>query len=107
MPFSMKERETLLAIRGIGPMVLKRLEEMRLDSLAKLSRTSAPDIAAAIAARRTTLSPEEAKQLAVRAVQFKKERGRLPSISSADPWEKRMAEGAAAFVRFKDKGSYE
>ncbi len=51
MPFSMKERETLLAIRGIGPMVLKRLEEMRLDSLAKLSRTSAPDIAAAIAAQ--------------------------------------------------------
>ena len=31
--------------------------------------------------------------------------GRLPSISSTDAWEKRMAEGAAAFVRFKDGGS--
>jgi hypothetical protein len=45
--------------------------------------------------------------LAVRAVKFKKERGRLPSISSTDAWEKRMAEGAAAFVRFKDEGRYE
>lgn len=50
---------------------------------------------------------EEARQLAVRAVQFKKERRRLPSITAADAWEKRMAEGAAAFVRFKDEGRYE
>ena len=40
------------------------------------------------------------------AVCLKKERGRLPSISSMDAWEKRMAEGAAAFVRFKDEGRY-
>lgn len=72
-----------------------------------MSEESLKQVAAAIAARRTTLTPDEAKQLAVRAVQFKKERGRLPSISSADPWEKRMAEGAAAFVRFKDEGRYE
>jgi hypothetical protein len=45
--------------------------------------------------------------LAVRAVRFKKERGRLPSITAQDPWERRMAEGAAAFVRFKDQGRYE
>src|SRR3984885_6113573 len=64
-------------------------------------------VAAAIAAKRTSLTPEEAKELAVRAVRFKKERGRLPSISSLDAWEKRMAEGAAAFVRFKDDGRYE
>ena len=53
------------------------------------------------------MTPEEAKELAVRAVKFKKERGRLPSISSLDAWEKRMAEGAATFVRFKDEGRYE
>jgi hypothetical protein len=64
-------------------------------------------VQAAIAAKRTSLTPEEAKELAVRAVRFKKERGRLPSISSPDAWEKRMAEGAAAFVRFKDEGRYE
>ena len=77
------------------------------DSAKTMSEDSLKQVAAAIAARRTTLSPEDAKQLAVRAVQFKKERGRLPSISSAGPWEKRMAEGAAAFVRFKDEGRYE
>nr|WP_157085459.1 DEAD/DEAH box helicase [Methylobacterium sp. Leaf99] len=72
-----------------------------------MSEDSLKQVAAAIAAKRTALTPEEAKELAVRAVRFKKERGRLPSISSADAWEKRMAEGAAAFVRFKDEGRYE
>jgi superfamily II DNA or RNA helicase len=71
-----------------------------------MSEESLKQVAAAIAAKRTILTPEEAKDLAVRAVRFKKERGRLPSISSTDAWEKRMAEGAAAFVRFKDEGRY-
>ncbi len=72
-----------------------------------MSEDSLKQVAAAIAAKRTSLTPEEAKELAVRAVRFKKERGRLPSISSTDAWEKRMAEGAAAFVRFKDEGRYD
>ncbi|WP_192358015.1 DEAD/DEAH box helicase [Mesorhizobium mediterraneum] len=72
-----------------------------------MSEDRLKQVAAAIAAKRTSLTLEEAKDLAVRAVKFKKERGRLPSISSADAWEKRMAEGAAAFVRFKDEGRYE
>jgi hypothetical protein len=64
-------------------------------------------VQAAIAAKRTSLSPEDAKDLAARAVKFKRERGRLPSITATDAWEKRLAEGAAAFVRFKDEGRYE
>ena len=72
-----------------------------------MSEESLKQVAATIAAKRTNLTPEEAKDLAVRAVKFKKERGRLPSISSPDAWEQRMAEGAAAFVRFKDEGRYE
>jgi superfamily II DNA or RNA helicase len=72
-----------------------------------MSEDSLKQVASAIAAKRTSLTVEEAKELAVRAVKFKKERGRLPSISSPDAWEKRMAEGAAAFVRFKDEGRYE
>jgi superfamily II DNA or RNA helicase len=72
-----------------------------------MSENSLKQVAAAIAAKRTSLTPEEAKELAVRAVRFKKERGRLPSLDSQDPWEKRMAEGAAAFVRYKDEGRYE
>ncbi|MBX9684817.1 MAG: DEAD/DEAH box helicase [Hyphomicrobium sp.] len=72
-----------------------------------MSEDSLKQVAAAIAAKRTSLTPEEAKELAVRAVKFKKERGRLPAIDSQDAWERRMAEGAAAFVRFKDEGRYE
>lgn len=72
-----------------------------------MSEESLKQVAAVISAKRTNLSPEEAKDLALRAVKFKKERGRLPSITAADPWEQRMAEGAAAFVRFKDEGRYD
>jgi dsRNA-specific ribonuclease len=72
-----------------------------------MSEDSLKQVAAAIAAKRTTLTPEEAKELAVRALKFKKERGRLPSLDAQDVWERRMAEGAAAFVRYKDEGRYE
>lgn len=72
-----------------------------------MSEESLKQVAAAIAAKRTNLTPEEAKVIAKRAVEFKRERGRLPSISSADAWEKHLAEGAAAFVRYKDEGRYE
>ena len=63
-------------------------------------------VEAAIAAKRTILTPQEARDLAVRAVRFKRENGRQPSLTAPDAWEKRMAEGAAAFVRFKDEGRY-
>lgn len=64
-------------------------------------------VAAAITAKRAGIAPEEARDLAQRAVRFKKERGRLPASNSADVWEQRMAEGAAAFVRYKDAGRYD
>jgi hypothetical protein len=72
-----------------------------------MSEESLKQVAAVISAKRTALTPEEAKELAVRAVRFKKERGRNPSITAQDAWEKRMAEGAAAFMRFKRDGRYE
>lgn len=72
-----------------------------------MNEDSLKQVAAAITAKRTNLTPEEAKELAVRAFKFKKERGRLPEMNSMDAWEKRMAEGAAAFVRFKDEGRYD
>lgn len=72
-----------------------------------MSEDSLKQVAAAIAAKRTSLAPEEAKELAVRASRFKKERGRLPSIDAQDPWERRMAEGAVAFMRFKKEGRYD
>jgi superfamily II DNA or RNA helicase len=72
-----------------------------------MSEESLKQVAAAISAKRTTLTPEEAKDLAVRAVQFKKERGRIPALDAQDAWERRMAEGASAFMRFKAEGRYE
>ncbi|MHB0770967.1 DEAD/DEAH box helicase [Bradyrhizobium sp. 1.29L] len=72
-----------------------------------MNEASLKQVAAAIAAKRTSLTPEDAKELAVRASRFKKERGRLPSIDAQDPWERRMAEGAMAFMRFKKEGRYD
>jgi len=72
-----------------------------------MSEESLRQVAAAISAKRATLTPDEAKELAVRAVQFKKERGRVPALDAQDAWERRMAEGAAAFMRFKKEGRYE
>lgn len=72
-----------------------------------MSEDSLKQVAAAISAKRTSLTPEEAKEMAIRAVQFKKERGRVPALDSQDAWERRMAEGAAAFMRFKAEGRYE
>jgi len=64
-------------------------------------------VAMTISSKRTSLSPDEARELANRAVLFKRERGRLPKGNAQDPWERLLAEGAAAFVRFKDEGRYE
>ena len=71
-----------------------------------MSESSLQQVAAIISAKRTALNPEEAQELALRALQFKRERGRAPSATAGDPWERRMAEGAAAFMRFKKDGRY-
>ena len=72
-----------------------------------MSEESLKQVAAAISAKRANLTPDEAKELAVRAVQFKRERGRVPALDSQDAWERRMAEGAAAFMRYRKEGRYE
>ena len=66
-----------------------------------MSEHSLKQVAAVIAAKRVKLDLEEARALAERAVQFKQERGRLPELTATDPWEKRMAEGVAAFARMR------
>ena len=72
-----------------------------------MSEESLKQVGAAISAKRTSLTPDEARDLAERAVQFKRERGRLPALDAQDAWERRMAEGAATFMRFKKEGRYE
>jgi hypothetical protein len=81
------------------------------EAYAILSKTMSEDrlkqVAAVISAKRTSITPEEAKVIAIRAREFKRERGRLPSVTSLDAWEKRLAEGAVAFMRFMKEGRYE
>ena len=81
------------------------------EAYAILAKTMSEDrlkqVAAVISAKRTSITPEEAKVIAIRAREFKRERGRLPSVTSQDAWEKRLAEGATAFMRFKKEGRYE
>lgn len=66
-----------------------------------MSEDSLKQVAAAISAKRISLTPEEARDLARRALKFKQERGRLPDLAASDPWERRMAEGVAFLARMK------
>ena len=66
-----------------------------------MSEKSLKQVAAVISAKKVQLTLEEARDLAQRALKFKQERGRLPSITSPDPWEKKMAEGVAFMTRMK------
>ena len=66
-----------------------------------MSEESLKQVAAVISAKKVQLTPEEARDLARRALKFKQERGRLPSITSPDAWEKRMAEGVAVLARMR------
>ena len=66
-----------------------------------MSEDSLKQVAAAISAKRISLTPEEARDLARRALKFKQERGRLPDLVASDPWERRMAEGVAFLARMK------
>jgi hypothetical protein len=66
-----------------------------------MDEKSLRQVQASIAAKKVSIPRDEALALTERARAFKQERGRLPDINSADAWEKRMAEGVAAFMRYK------
>jgi hypothetical protein len=66
-----------------------------------MDEKSLRQVQASIAAKRVNISEEDARDLARRALQFKNERGRVPDINAADPWEKQMAEGVAALARYR------
>ena len=44
MPFPPEERQALLAVKGVGPTVVVRLEQMGFESLAHLAKANALDI---------------------------------------------------------------
>ena len=68
-----------------------------------MTEKSLKAMASVISGKKSSMTIEDARDLARRAVQFKNERDRLPDIKSADPWERRMAEGIAFLVRVKSE----
>ena len=58
-------------------------------------------VQASISSKRVSIPIEEARELSKRALTFKTEYGRLPDINSSDAWERRLAEGVAAFARYR------
>ena len=55
MAFSDSERQALLAVKGVGPTVVKRFEEIGIDSLSELATYRADEIADRVASMlRTT-----------------------------------------------------
>ncbi|NAX49383.1 helix-hairpin-helix domain-containing protein [Photobacterium halotolerans] len=55
MAFSDREREVLLAVKGVGPTVIKRFEEIGINTLSDLATYQADDIAEMVASMlRTT-----------------------------------------------------
>jgi len=64
-----------------------------------MSEERLKQVAEVIAARKVSMTLDEARDLVKRALKFKEERGRLPSLTAPDPWEKRMAEGIAYLQR--------
>lgn len=68
-----------------------------------MTEQSLKAMAQVIAGSKPSLSLDEARELAKRALKFKKERGRLPDIKSSDPWEQRMAQGISYLARLKSE----
>lgn len=57
-------------------------------------------VQAAIAKKNVKIPYDEARELALRAREWKRQHGRAPEITSADGWEKKLAEGVAALARY-------
>jgi hypothetical protein len=102
-------RRLALEVKELDIDLIDRINpfEAAYSVLAKsMNEATLKQVQSVISAKRTTLSPEEAKDYAGRAVRFRRERGRSPSVDAADEWEKKLAEGAAAFMRYDREGRY-
>lgn len=102
-------RKLAMDVRELDIDLIDRINpfEAAYAVLAKsMNEATLKQVQSVISAKRTTLSPEEAKDYAARAVRFRRERGRPPSIDAADEWERKLAEGAAAFMRYDREGRY-
>ena len=97
-------RKFAMDVRDLDIDLIDRINPFS-EAYAILAKTMSEDslkqVHSVISAKKNQLSSEEARDLAKRALRFKQERGRLPSITAQDPWEKKMAEGVAFLARMK------
>jgi superfamily II DNA or RNA helicase len=102
-------RKYVLLVRELDIDLIDRINPFgeAYAILAKsMSEERLKQVAEVIAARRVSMTLDEARELAKRAKRFKEEKGRLPSLTAVDPWEKRMAEGIAFLQRMvKESGN--
>ena len=97
-------RKFTMDVRDLDIDLIDRINpfEAAYSILSKtMNEANLKQVAAIIAAKKIKLTPDEARDLAKRALKFKQERGRLPSITSQDAWERRMAEGIEFLKRMK------
>jgi hypothetical protein len=102
-------RRLALEVKELDIDLIDRINpfEAAYAVLAKsMNEATLKQVQSVIAAKRTPLSPEEAKGFAALAVRFRRERGRSPAMDAADEWERKLAEGAAAFMRYDREGRY-
>ena len=95
-------RKFAMDVRNLDIDLIDRINPFG-EAYAILSKTMSEDrlkrIKEVIEAKKVSMSLDEARLMAKRALEFKNEKGRLPSLTAADPWEKRMAEGVAFLQR--------
>ena len=101
-------RKFAMDVRDLDIDLIDRINpfEAAYAVLAKsMSEGTLKQVAAVIEKRKVSIPYEEARDLTVRALKWKQERGRAPDITSQDPWEKRLAEGVAALAKFRAQQS--
>ncbi len=97
-------RKFAMDVRDLDIDLIDRINpfEAAYAVLAKsMKEDTLKQVAAVIAKKKVSIPYEEARDLAVRALKWKQERGRAPDINAQDPWEKRLAEGVAALARYR------
>ncbi|WP_339685925.1 DEAD/DEAH box helicase [Gimesia maris] len=95
-------RKFALSVKELDIDLIDRINPFG-EAYAILSKSMSEErlrhVAEIITAKKVSMTLEEARDLSKRARRFKEEKGRLPSLTAADPWEKRMAEGIAYLQR--------
>lgn len=97
-------RKFAMDVRDLDIDLIDRINpfEAAYSILAKsMNEARLKAIKSVIEKRNVKIPYEEARELALTALTFKRERGRVPEITATDPWEKKLAEGVAALARYR------